>query len=209
MSPVYPTEHKHYQTLDYRLRFIQHFGFSYSEYVLLLETYNRRLSSSPGVDFEDVACEWLHSPAPGTLNNKTIYDEKKQNFPFQDKPELYIGGIFPITGQKYRAPELAKGTSNLIEIEVLNKQFTLNLFLVAQMAVEDVNSDNSILSKYKLVLSINDGKCEADVVMKRFIDIIKTKDNTRFRSTVGMLGPACPDTVEPIAGVSKHFRSVM
>ena len=76
------------------------------------------------------------------------------------------------------------------------------------MAVEDVNADNSILSKYKLVLSINDGKCEADVVMKRFIDIIKTKDNTRFRSTVGMLGPACSDTVEPIAGVSKHFRSV-
>ena len=59
------------------------------------------------------------------------------------------------------------------------------------MAVEDVNSDNTTLSNYKLVLSINDGKCEADVVMKKFIDIIKTKDNTRFRSTVGMLGPAC------------------
>ena len=113
MSPIYLTEHKHNLTLNYRLRFIQHFGFSYSEYVLLLETYNRRLSSSPEVlDFEAVACEWLHSSAPGTVNNKTIYDEKKQNFPFQDKPELYIGGIFPITGQKYRAPELAKGASN-------------------------------------------------------------------------------------------------
>ena len=58
------------------------------------------------------------------------------------------------------------------------------------MAVEDVNKDQGILANYKVVLSINDGKCEADVVMKRFIDIIKTKDNTRFRSTVGMLGPA-------------------
>ena len=47
------------------------------------------------------------------------------------------------------------------------------------MAVEDVNADNEILSNYKLVLSIGDGKCEADVVMKKFIDIIKTKDNTR------------------------------
>ena len=84
-----------------------------------------------------------------------------------------------------------------------------SLTSVAQMAVEDVNTDTAVLSNYKLVLSINDGKCEADVVMKKFIDIIKTKDNTRFRSTVGMLGPACSDTVEPIAGVSKHFRTVV
>ena len=32
------------------------------------------------------------------------------------------------------------------------------------------------------------GQCEADVVMKRFIDIIKTNDASKFRSTVGMLG---------------------
>ena len=114
VSPIYSIEHKHHLTLYYRPRFIQHFGFSYSEYVLLLETYNRRLDSSPQVDFETVACEWLHSSAPGTEDNKTIYDEKMINFPFQDKPELYIGGIFPITGQKYRAPELAKGATNFI-----------------------------------------------------------------------------------------------
>ena len=41
--------------------------------------------------------------------NSTIYRDKMSNFPFQDKPELYIGGIFPITGSKYKAPELAKG----------------------------------------------------------------------------------------------------
>ena len=56
------------------------------------------------------------------------------------------------------------------------------------MAVRDVNLNTNILSSHKLVMSINDGKCEADVVMKRFIDIIKTKDTSRFRSTVGMLG---------------------
>ena len=112
MSPIYSIEHKHNLTLYCRPRFIQHFGFSYSEYVLLLETYNRQNSSSAQVDFETVACEWLHSSAPGTAENKTIYDEKMINFPFQDKPELYIGGIFPITGQKYRAPELAKGATN-------------------------------------------------------------------------------------------------
>ena len=101
---------------------------------------------------------------------------------------------------------------SLQEVRYLNERESTSTFLlsaVAQMAVKDVNDDTSILSNYKLVLGINDGKCEADVVMKRFIDIIKTKDNTRFRSTVGMLGPACSDTVEPIAGVSKHFRTVV
>ena len=110
------------------------------------------------------------------------------NLPLQRKSELYIGGIFPITGTKYRAPQLVK---------------------VAQMAVEDVNLNQNVLPGFKLVLSVSDGKCEADVVMKRFIDIIKTKDTSRFHSTVGMLGPACSDTVEPIAGVSKHFRTVV
>ena len=59
---------------------------------------------------------------------------------------------------------------------------------MAQMAVQDVNHNSNILNSHKLVMSINDGMCEADVVMKRFIDIIKTKDTSRFRSTVGMLG---------------------
>ena len=89
------------------------------------------------------------------------------NLPLQRKSELYIGGIFPITGTKYRAPQLVK---------------------VAQMAVEDVNLNQNVLPGFKLVLSVSDGKCEADVVMKRFIDIIKTKDTSRFHSTVGMLG---------------------
>ena len=51
-----------------------------------------------------------------------------------------------------------------------------------------------------------DGKCEPDVVMKMFIDIIRTKALSRFSSTVGVLGPACSNTVEAIAGVSKHYR---
>jgi hypothetical protein len=33
-----------------------------------------------------------------------------------------------------------------------------------------------------------DGQCEADVVMKRFIDILKTRDLARFRATLGILG---------------------
>merc|ERR1711892_44984 len=35
------------------------------------------------------------------------------------------------------------------------------------------------------------------------------KDPSRFRSTIGILGPACSNTIEPIAGVSKHYRTVV
>jgi len=174
-------------------RFIQHFGFSFNEYSELLETFNKETDSDEPFDYDEIACTWLNLEKTnvrkdGRRTTKTIYRQKIDNLPLQGKPELYIGGIFPITGNKYKAPELAK---------------------VAQMAVADVNLNPSILNSHKLVMSINDGMCEADVVMKRFIDIIKTKDTSRFRSTVGMLGPACSDTVEPIAGVSKHFRTVV
>ena len=62
------------------------------------------------------------------------------------------------------------------------------LLLVALLAVKDVNSNPHILPDYQLDLSVVDGQCKADVVMKKFIDIIKTRDASRFQSTVGMLG---------------------
>ena len=77
------------------------------------------------------------------------------------------------------------------------------------MAVDDVNFNTSMLTNYELSLDIKDGKCEPDVVMKMFIDIIRTKALSRFSSTVGVLGPACSNTVEAIAGVSKHYRTVV
>ena len=54
------------------------------------------------------------------------------------------------------------------------------------MAVNDINSNPHILPRHRLVLDIQDGQCEADVVMKKFIDFIKTKEISRFSSTVGM-----------------------
>ena len=56
------------------------------------------------------------------------------------------------------------------------------------MAVDDINSNTNILTDYHLELLVYDGQCQADVVLKRFIDIIKTADSSRFQSTVGMLG---------------------
>ena len=56
------------------------------------------------------------------------------------------------------------------------------------MAVDDINKNKTILPNYDLSLDIKDGKCEPDVVMKMFIDIIRTKSISRFSSTVGVLG---------------------
>ena len=77
------------------------------------------------------------------------------------------GGIFPISGIKFSAPELGP---------------------VAIMAVEHINNNPDILPGYRLLLDIQDGKCKADIVMKRFIDFVKTRDRDRFRKTVGILG---------------------
>ena len=60
--------------------------------------------------------------------------------------------------------------------------------IVAKMAVDDINDNSTILKNYDLSLDIKDGKCEPDVVMKMFIDIIRTKAISRFSSTVGVLG---------------------
>lgn len=66
---------------------------------------------------------------------------------------------------------------------------------MAQLAKHDVNQESSILSNYELHLNALDGQCTADVVMKRFIEIITNWD---YKSVVGILGrPAWYDgTIE-------------
>ena len=60
-----------------------------------------------------------------------------------------------------------------------------HVFSVAQLAKSDVNTNGSILSNYELHLNALDGQCTADVVMKRFIEIITNWD---YKSVVGILG---------------------
>ena len=75
-----------------------------------------------------------------------------------------------------------------------------DFFAVAKLAVDHINSNSSILSNYDLELIPLDGKCSADHVMRSFISFIQ---NPQYKKMAGILGPACSDTVEPIAGVSK------
>ncbi|XP_023326697.1 uncharacterized protein LOC111700109 isoform X2 [Eurytemora carolleeae] len=170
--------------------FIENLSFTYSEYVSLLRMYNEMKIENPDVPIRDIACKWLLHDTKRTDKGREIISPwfQKYSSKIDNKGILYIGGIFPISGKRYQAPELAP---------------------VALMAIEHINANSTILPKYNLSLDILDGQCEADVVMKKFIDVVKTKNVERFRSTAGVLGPACSDTVEPLAGVAKHFRTVV
>uniref|UniRef100_A0A182QRN7 receptor protein-tyrosine kinase n=1 Tax=Anopheles farauti TaxID=69004 RepID=A0A182QRN7_9DIPT len=100
--------------------------------------------------------------------------------PIAQPEDVYIGGIFPLSGM---------GPSYL------------GIAPAALLAAQDINMNSTILSNYKLTVQQNDGQCRADTVMKSFIGYYIQQ--TRV---IGILGPACSETVEPIAGVSKHFR---
>ena len=56
---------------------------------------------------------------------------------------------------------------------------------MAKLAIAHVNKNNSLLGNYDLALSFLNGECKADMVMKRFIEIITNKD---YMSIIGILG---------------------
>ncbi|CAK9812828.1 Insulin-like peptide receptor [Anthophora plagiata] len=102
-----------------------------------------------------------------------------------DKNILYVGGIFPMSEAFY------SGKSILI---------------ASKMAKEAINVNNTVLKNYNLTLLVNDGQCKSDMVMRSFIDYIV---HNQYEKLVGVLGPACSETVEPLVGVSKHYRTVI
>ncbi|XP_039951750.1 uncharacterized protein LOC120768986 [Bactrocera tryoni] len=89
---------------------------------------------------------------------------------------LYIGGIFPLT-------DFSRGHQNLEK--------------TVRQAVKAVNH-SGLLKNYNIDAKTHDGQCKADEVMKIFIHYFSEP------RVLGVLGPACSETVEPIAGISKH-----
>lgn len=68
------------------------------------------------------------------------------------------------------------------------------------MAVEVVNLNTSLLPSVNLILVPYDGQCKPNNVMTAFIKFVM-----RSNRVIGVLGPACSETVEPIAGKQKAF----
>lgn len=103
----------------------------------------------------------------------------------QLEPKIFIGGIFPINNSPYAGQIIG---------------------LASVMATEAVNANPNLMKDYKLEIFISDGQCKADLVMKTFIDYVI---NEHFQNLIGVLGPACSETVEPLASVSKHYETMI
>ena len=95
--------------------FIENFSFEYEEYMELLELYNHMVAMEKSTNLEKIACEWLkhnhtsHLYDPFTKHRQARSQAWYKNFPVKIKNQLYIGGIFPISGSKFTAPELGPG----------------------------------------------------------------------------------------------------
>lgn len=148
--------------------------FSEEDYNYLLQLYNQKSETTSIVD---VACKWMQQKKSSWSDWIPVRDTEKNN--------IYIGGIFPLTGSSYTGKGILQG---------------------ALMARDAINKNNSLLRDYKLQLLVANGECKADMVMKAFIDYIV---ENYYSNLVGVLGPACSDTVEPLAGVSKHYKTLV
>lgn len=66
------------------------------------------------------------------------------------------------------------------------------------LAQADINANSSILSDIDIVVVRNNDGCHLDAVMRTFINYYVRPDGV-----LGVLGPPCSETVEPVAGT--HF----
>ena len=98
--------------------FIHHFSFMFEEYEELLNLYDSKSKDSESENDTDVetevACAWLKSNGSRVAKkiHQSWFEEKRHLMQLQQKPRLYIGGIFPLSGTKYKAPVLADGKFN-------------------------------------------------------------------------------------------------
>ncbi len=162
-----------------------------------LATYDKNIKNGRYMNklYNEIACKWMKQ-------SEEIYD-KWFNVDYDDDEEvIHIGGIFPITaaGPAYSGRFTPILIGNLKVCFVYDKFnfFFLNisgLLPAVSMAETAINLNPKILPNIRLNILKMDGKCQADQVMKAFINIYMNQGRV-----LGVLGPACSETVEPIAG---------
>lgn len=97
--------------------------------------------------------------------------------------EIIIGAMFPSNGSS----KVYNGIST-----------------AAKMAEEAINSDENILTYYNLTVLIMNDTCKPAETLRTFINFYNI--DSRSKNVIGIVGPTCSETVEPIAGLSKYFR---
>ena len=84
--------------------------FSHAEYFELLRLYETYSAKAKRKDnaVREAACAWLKQEF-NTVGNKSIHNYQRWYRLGQEKQKLLIGGIFPLNGEKFKAPELLPG----------------------------------------------------------------------------------------------------
>lgn len=106
-----------------------------------------------------------------------VEQKSRMWFP-RGKMQMFIGGIYPIKD---------------------NSRGHQGLWRIVKKALEAINHSH-ILHDYELKDYANDGNCKANSVLQIFLHYFQSP------RVLGILGPACSETVEPVAGLSKHTR---
>ncbi|RUS70621.1 hypothetical protein EGW08_021618, partial [Elysia chlorotica] len=150
-----------------------HVALKSSHFAMKHETASIRRKLAPTL--EEVACKWVQD------NPKRWGSWLPQSL--KEKPKIYLGGLFPLTGTDWAEMGLVKA---------------------AELALEMVNRDPDTLPSYRLEMIVNDTKCERDTAMGQFIAIQR-----RQPPIAGILGPGCSDAAERIASLSQHFHLLM
>lgn len=97
--------------------------------------------------------------------------------------EIIIGAMFPSNGSS----KVYNGIST-----------------AAKMAEEAINNNANILKHYSLTVLIMNDTCKPAETLRTFINFYNI--DSRSKNVIGIVGPTCSETVEPIAGLSKYFR---
>ncbi|KAH9362318.1 hypothetical protein HPB48_002296 [Haemaphysalis longicornis] len=154
---------------------VEKITFTQKQYDDLLYTYmNARQRHK---SYQEIACSFL------STNEQLLHQFISVRI--GDKPKLYIGGIFPMSGIYKRMG---------------------GVLTAAHMAMDAVNRDPKILVDYRLKILEEDGECAQDVVMKRYIKYVTS---TNYKHLIGILGPACTETLEPIVAVAQHYNTAI
>ena len=100
--------------------------FSLEDYEDLLALYNARKGSlTTGNGSEDdllreVACTWMNAVPTGSPSGERNYEQWSRFL--RTKQKLMIGGIFPMKGDKFRAPELLPGEARVEYLRILRNR---------------------------------------------------------------------------------------
>ena len=99
--------------------------FSLEDYEDLLALYNdRKRIARPEMEEADllreVACTWMNAVPTGSPSGERNYEQWSRFL--RTKQKLMIGGIFPMKGDKFRAPELLPGEARVEYLRILRNR---------------------------------------------------------------------------------------